>query len=111
MLHGLPCSRSDKCITLSASLADSLIHKRCDSVIVVTSHELGKRASVEFAPRCLQPRCEPLSVLEHIVRDRDSGFHAESITAKRCHAKAGGTGKLISGGPVDPLCRWTMAAV
>jgi hypothetical protein len=81
--------RSDERITLSASLADSLIHERCDAVIVVTSHELGDRASVEFAPRSLEPRGEPLGVLEHVIGYRNSSFHTESMTTQKGRVKVG----------------------
>jgi len=111
MLHGLPRSRNDKGITLSASLADRLIHERRDSIIVVTSHELGERASVKFAPRRLEPQRKPLSVLKHVVRYRHSGFHTESMIMKRCLVKAGGTTAISGSRPMDYSCRSTLSRV
>ncbi len=89
-LHGLFRSRRDERITLSASLADGLVHERRDPVIVVAGHELSDRASVEFAPRRLEPRGEPLGVLEHVVRYGDGSFHTESMTLKKGRVKVGG---------------------
>jgi hypothetical protein len=90
-LHNLLSSHLEKGIAFPSGLKDSLIHERCDTVIVVSGNELGESTGIEFAPRCLESRGESLSVLEDIVRDRNSGFHTKSMTADPYSVKPFGT--------------------
>jgi len=53
-LHNLLRSHLKKGIAFSPGLKDSLIHERCDPIIVMAGNELGESASVKFAPRRLE---------------------------------------------------------
>jgi hypothetical protein len=50
----LPRSHLEKGIAFPSGLKDSLIHERCDSIIVMAGHELGESAGVELAARRLE---------------------------------------------------------
>jgi hypothetical protein len=101
----------EKGVGVTACLSNSLIHERCDSLIIMAGDKLGESPSVELAAGSTEPRRQALGILEDVVRDRNRGFHTGSITARRDRVNARGTLKLISGGPTDHSYRWTQAAV
>jgi hypothetical protein len=47
-------SHLEKGIPFPSGLKHSLIHERCDPIIVMAGHELGESACVEFAARRLE---------------------------------------------------------
>jgi hypothetical protein len=47
-------SRLKKGIAFPSGLKHSLIHERCDPIIVMAGHELGESAGVKFAARRLE---------------------------------------------------------
>jgi hypothetical protein len=86
----------EKGVGLTARLSNSLIHKRCNSVIIMARDELGESPSIELAAGSTEPRRKALGVLEDVVRDRNGGFHTGSITGQRSRVNARGTTKLSS---------------
>jgi len=105
-LQRLLSSCLDKSVGLTTSLSNSLIHKRRDSVVIVAGDKLSEGPSVELAAGSTEPRCQALSILEDVVRDRNSGFHTGSITACGSRVNARGTvaisGSRPTGLPSSP---------
>jgi hypothetical protein len=54
-----------------------------------------------------EPRRQSLGVLEHVVRDRNGGFHTSSITARRSRVNARGTAAFSRSQPKDSQLRRT----
>jgi len=90
-LHGLLRGHVEKGISVFSRFMDSLVHESSDPVVIVAGDELGESAGVEFASGRLEPRREPLGVLEDIIGDRDGSFHTKSITGDSPLGKASGT--------------------
>jgi hypothetical protein len=91
----------EKGVGLTAGLSNGLIHERCNSVIIMAGHELSESPSVELAARSTEPRREALGILEDVVRDRNSGFHTKSITARQLPVKTRGTVAISGSRPRD----------
>jgi hypothetical protein len=53
-LYNLLRSRVKKGIAFPSGLKHSLIHERCDPIIVMAGHEFGESAGVKFAARRLE---------------------------------------------------------
>jgi hypothetical protein len=64
----------DKGIRFAARLSNSLVHERCDSVIIMSGDELGESPSVELAAGSTESRCESLGILKHVVWNGHRGF-------------------------------------